>query len=121
MPSNLTVLGHSPIPLSKAYTNQGTWGPFTYSDMTYYTDPRSHAGIIDTGDNNWINAMGYRARAPARARRPSSRRSRATSCGSSARALQASPARHAPTSGTSHRSARESPRVLRAARDVLLE
>jgi hypothetical protein len=59
MPSNLTVLGHSPIPLSKAYTNQGTWGPFTYSDMTYYTDPRSHAGIIDTGDNNWINAMGY--------------------------------------------------------------
>jgi hypothetical protein len=59
MPTNLTVLGHSPIPLSKAYTNQGTWGANTYSDMTYYTDPLSHAGIIDTGNNNWINAMGY--------------------------------------------------------------
>jgi hypothetical protein len=59
MPTNLTVLGHSPIPLSKAYTNQGTWGPYTYSDMTYYTDPSSHAGIVDTGNNNWINAMGY--------------------------------------------------------------
>jgi hypothetical protein len=59
MPTNLTVLGHSPIPLSKAYTNQGTWGADTYSDMTYYTDPVSHAGIIDTGNNNWINAMGY--------------------------------------------------------------
>jgi len=59
MPTNLTVLGHSPVPLSKAYTNQGTWGPYTYSDMTYYTVPASHAGIIDTGNNNWINAMGY--------------------------------------------------------------
>lgn len=59
MPTNLTVLGHSPIPLSKAYTNQGTWGADTYSDMTYYTDPRSEAGIVDTGNNNWINAMGY--------------------------------------------------------------
>jgi len=58
-PANLTVLGHSPIPLSKAYTNQGTWGPYTYSDMTYYTDPTTHSGIIDTGNNNWINAMGY--------------------------------------------------------------
>jgi len=59
MPTNLTVLGHSPIPLTKAYTNQGTWGPYTYSDMTYYTDPTTHSGIIDTGNNNWINAMGY--------------------------------------------------------------
>ena len=59
MPTDLVVLGHSPIPLAKAYTNQGTWGPYTYSDMTYYTDPVSHAGIIDTGNNNWINAMGY--------------------------------------------------------------
>ena len=57
MPTNLTVLGHSPIPLSKAYTNQGTWGADTYSDMTYYTDPHGDAGIVDTGNNNWINAM----------------------------------------------------------------
>ena len=52
------MLGHSPIPLSKVYTNQGTWGGDTYSDMTYYTDPHSGAGILDTGNNNWINAMG---------------------------------------------------------------
>jgi hypothetical protein len=57
-PSDLTVLGHSPISLSIIYTNQGEWGGFTYSDMTYFTYPRGDAGVIDTGDNNWINAMG---------------------------------------------------------------
>jgi len=56
-PADLMVLGHSPVPLSEVYTNQGTWGANTYSDMTYYTDPRSDAGVIDTGNNNWINAM----------------------------------------------------------------
>jgi hypothetical protein len=54
---DLMVLGHSPIPLSEVYTNQGTWGADTFSDMTYYTDPHSRAGVIDTGNNNWINAM----------------------------------------------------------------
>jgi hypothetical protein len=58
MPQNLQVFGHSPVPLSMVYTNQGTWGPFTYSDMTYYTDPRSGAGVLDTGTVNWIAAMG---------------------------------------------------------------
>ncbi len=57
-PAELMVLGHSPIPLSEVYTNQGTWGADTYSDMTYYTDPHGMAGVIDTGNNNWINAMG---------------------------------------------------------------
>jgi hypothetical protein len=57
-PADLMVLGHSPIPLSEVYTNQGTWGSDTYSDMTYYTDPHGGAGVIDTGNNNWINAMG---------------------------------------------------------------
>ena len=28
-----------------------------YSDMTYYTDPRSEAGALDTGTNNWIPAL----------------------------------------------------------------
>ena len=56
-PSDLEVLGHSPIPLSEAYTNQGRWGADTYSDMTYYTDPSSGAGVLDTGDNNWINSL----------------------------------------------------------------
>ena len=55
--SDLQVLGHSPIPLADIYTNQGTWGTVTYSDMTYYTDPASKAGVLDTGDNNWINSL----------------------------------------------------------------
>lgn len=62
-PPNLTVLGHSPVPLSIVYTNQGQWGDDTYSDMTYFTFPNGGAGIIDTGNNNWINAMGVGAAA----------------------------------------------------------
>jgi hypothetical protein len=57
MPQNIQVFGHSPVPLSLAYTNQGTWNGFTYADLTYYTDPVSHAGIIDTGTVNWAFAM----------------------------------------------------------------
>jgi hypothetical protein len=53
----IQVLGHSPVPLASVYTNQGTWGGVTYSDMTYYTDPKSQAGVVDTGTVNWINAM----------------------------------------------------------------
>jgi hypothetical protein len=56
-PANLQVLGHSPIPLLLIYTNQGKWGNDTYSDMTYYTDPHSRAGVLDTGTVNWIYAM----------------------------------------------------------------
>jgi hypothetical protein len=56
-PADLQVLGHSPILLNQVYTNQGKWGWVTYSDMTYYTDPTRGAGVLDTGDNNWINAM----------------------------------------------------------------
>ncbi len=57
MPSDLQVLGHSPLPLSDVQTDLGQWGNDTYSDMTYYTDAGSKAGVIDTGDNNWINAL----------------------------------------------------------------
>jgi hypothetical protein len=53
----IQVLGHSPVPLASVYTNQGTWGGVTYSDMTYYTDPTSQAGVVDTGTVNWINAL----------------------------------------------------------------
>jgi hypothetical protein len=56
-PPDLQVLGHSPIPLADIYTNQGTWGGLSFSDMTYYTDPGSHAGVLDTGTVNWIAAM----------------------------------------------------------------
>jgi hypothetical protein len=51
------VLGHSPIPLTDAYTNQGKWNGRTYADMTYFTDPSSKAGVIDTGTVNWIYAL----------------------------------------------------------------
>jgi hypothetical protein len=56
-PQNLQVLAHSPIPLSDAYTNQGTWGGYTYSDVTYYTEPGSLAGVFDSGDNVWVATL----------------------------------------------------------------
>lgn len=56
-PSNLQVLGHSPIPLTEAYSNQGAWTGNTYSDMTYYTDPQSHAGVFQSGTVSWISRL----------------------------------------------------------------
>lgn len=56
-PPNIDVLGHSPVSLTHAFTSQGKWDGKTYSDMTYYTDPHSGAGVIDTGTTNWINAL----------------------------------------------------------------
>ncbi len=64
-PADLEVLGHSPVPLSETYTNQGAWGGYTYADLTYYTDPTSQAGVIDTGTTNWICAIGPCAATPA--------------------------------------------------------
>jgi hypothetical protein len=57
VPKNLQVLAHSPIPLTEAYTNQGKWSGNTYSDFTYYSDPTSGAGVIDTGDTTFIADM----------------------------------------------------------------
>jgi hypothetical protein len=56
-PQNLQVLAHSPIPLSEAYTNQGNWGRYTYSDTTYYTLPGSLAGVFDSGNNVWVATL----------------------------------------------------------------
>ncbi len=56
-PADLQVLAHSPVSLMDTYTNQGRWNGETYSDMTYYTDPTSEAGVLDTGDTDWINAL----------------------------------------------------------------
>jgi hypothetical protein len=56
-PADIQVLGHSPVPLSQAYTNQGQWGADTYSDMTYYTVPASKAGVFDSGTVNWITTL----------------------------------------------------------------
>jgi len=57
MPSDLQVLGHSPVPLSEVQTELGQWGQFTYSDATYYTTVTSKAGVFDTGTNNWIYSL----------------------------------------------------------------
>lgn len=56
-PANLQLLGHSPLPTSKFYTNQGEWSGYTYSDATYWTDTRSKGGVFDSGTVNWIDAM----------------------------------------------------------------
>jgi hypothetical protein len=52
-PANDQILAHTPIP---ARLGQTSMPPF-YSDMTYYTDPSSGAGVLDTGTNNWIPAL----------------------------------------------------------------
>jgi hypothetical protein len=56
-PANIQVLGHSPLPVTDVYTNQGRWNGLTYSDMTYYTDPVSQGGVFDSGTVNWIFSM----------------------------------------------------------------
>ena len=52
-PSDVQILAHSPFPASMGQTELGA----SYSDMTYYTDPQSDAGVLDTGTNNWIPAL----------------------------------------------------------------
>jgi hypothetical protein len=53
-PSNLEILAHSPINGSLAAVSGQTWAGGTYSDMVYFTNPNSHAGVLDTGNNIWI-------------------------------------------------------------------
>jgi hypothetical protein len=57
VPNDLQVMAHSAIPLTEAYTNQGEWSGDTYSDFTYYTDPVSGAGVIDTGNTTFIGDL----------------------------------------------------------------
>jgi hypothetical protein len=52
-PADVEILGHSPIPASKAQSQRSA----PYSDMTYYTDPASGAGVFDSGINSWIPAL----------------------------------------------------------------
>ncbi|HEX6405494.1 MAG TPA: N,N-dimethylformamidase beta subunit family domain-containing protein [Pseudonocardiaceae bacterium] len=52
-PPNVTVFAHSPLDASQAQARINHGGVF-YSDMTYYTDPQSHAGVWDSGTNAWI-------------------------------------------------------------------
>jgi hypothetical protein len=55
-PANVQVLAHSPVPTAQAQHVSSSGGVF-YSDMTYYTDARSGAGVWDSGTNNWIPAL----------------------------------------------------------------
>jgi hypothetical protein len=53
-PSDIDILAHSPIPAGAGTVSGGTWDGVSYSDMVYFTDPTSNAGVIDTGNNVWI-------------------------------------------------------------------
>jgi hypothetical protein len=53
-PSNIQILAHSPIPTGEATVSGSTWGGDSYSDMIYFANPTSNAGVIDTGNNVWI-------------------------------------------------------------------
>jgi hypothetical protein len=65
-PPNVQVLAHSPLPAGQAQPRSRA-GDVFYSDMTYYTDPASKAGVWDSGTNNWIPAL-----APSKAEPPPS-------------------------------------------------
>jgi hypothetical protein len=56
-PANLEVLSHSPVPVSEGTANGGIWNGNSYSDMVYFTNPVSHAGTIDTGNNVWVGDL----------------------------------------------------------------
>jgi hypothetical protein len=56
-PSNVEVLAHSPIPAYEGTISEGLWDGMSYSDMVYFTDPTSQAGVIDTGNNVWIGDL----------------------------------------------------------------
>jgi hypothetical protein len=55
-PPNVQVFAHSPLDARHAQARTQANGIF-YSDMTYYTDPASGAGVWDSGTNNWIPAL----------------------------------------------------------------
>jgi hypothetical protein len=56
-PADDQIFGHSPI---KAGLGQTSIGAF-FSDMTYYTNADTGAGVLDTGTNNWIPALAGRS------------------------------------------------------------
>jgi len=56
-PANLEILAHSPIPDDEATVSGNSWDGQSYSDMVYFTDPQSEAGVIDTGNNIWIGDL----------------------------------------------------------------
>lgn len=53
---NLDMLGHSTLD-ARGSQPRTRHGDTFHSDMTYYTDPTSKAGVWDSGTNNWIPAL----------------------------------------------------------------
>jgi hypothetical protein len=53
-PANVEILAHSPMPRAQSQTNVAA----PASDVTYYTDPTSKAGVFDTGTVAWIPDLG---------------------------------------------------------------
>jgi hypothetical protein len=49
-PANVQIFAHSPMPTSETQTNTAT----PASDITYYTDPSTGAGVFDSGTTEWI-------------------------------------------------------------------
>ena len=56
-PSDIEVLAHSPIPADEGTVSGGIWDGVSYSDMVYFADPQSQAGVVDTGNNIWIGDL----------------------------------------------------------------
>ncbi len=56
-PADDQIFGHTPIPANLGQTSIGAF----FSDMTYYTDASTGAGVLDTGTNNWIPALDDRS------------------------------------------------------------
>jgi hypothetical protein len=52
--NNEEIFAHSPMKSPGLQTNSPGGEAGADADMTYYTDPVSHAGVFDTGTNNWI-------------------------------------------------------------------
>lgn len=57
-PTNVEIFAHSPMNSPMLQTNSPGGAVSAFADMTYYTDPASHAGIFDAGTNNWIPKLG---------------------------------------------------------------
>lgn len=55
-PPNVEVLTHSALPTNQADANTHNGNVF-YSDMTYYTNATSKAGVWDSGTNNFIPTL----------------------------------------------------------------
>jgi hypothetical protein len=56
-PANIQFLAHSPIPAEESTVSGSLWDGASYSDMIYFTNPTSQAGVIDTGNNVWIGDL----------------------------------------------------------------